>query len=67
MKKKRKNIPDFLTKIDKSELTIEKLRTYSGFENVSEEEAKEHIELIKTFARVLFDVYQNNQTKESAS
>ena len=42
----------------KEELTIEKLRTYDGFEDVDEEEAKEHIKLIKTFARVLFDIYQ---------
>ena len=47
----------------KEELTIEKLRTYDGFEDVDEEEAKEHIKLIKTFARVLFDIYQQENRK----
>ena len=47
----------------KNELTIEKLRTYEGFENVDESEAKEHIKLIKTFARVLFDIYQQENRK----
>jgi len=47
----------------KNELTIEKLRTYDGFETVDEEEAEEHIKLIKTFARVLFDIYQQENKK----
>lgn len=47
----------------KEELTIEKLRAYDGFEDVDEEEAKEHIKLIKTFARVLFDIYQQENRK----
>lgn len=47
----------------KNELTIEKLRNYEGFENVDEAEAKEHIKLIKTFARVLYDIYQQENKK----
>lgn len=47
----------------KEELTVEKLRAYDGFEDVDEEEAKEHIKLIKTFARVLFDIYQQENRK----
>jgi hypothetical protein len=47
----------------KEELTIEKLRAYDGFEDVDEEEAEEHIKLIKTFARVLFDIYQQENRK----
>jgi lipase chaperone LimK len=47
----------------KDDLTIEKLRAYDGFEDVDEEEAKEHIKLIKTFARVLFDIYQQENKK----
>lgn len=47
----------------KEELTIEKLRAYDGFEDVDEEEATEHIKLIKTFARVLFDIYQQENRK----
>ncbi len=65
MKSRKNNNLNFLNSVDKNELTIEKLRTYSGFEDVSEDEAKEHIKLIKTFARVLFDVYKNDQIKES--
>ena len=47
----------------KNELTIEKLRTYEGYENIDEEEGKEHIKLIKTFARVLYDIYQQENRK----
>ena len=50
---------------DRSELTIEKLRKYPGFENVSDEEAKEEIHGIKTFARILFDIYKRDQAEES--
>ncbi len=47
----------------KNELTIEKLRNYEGYENIDEEEGKEHIKLIKTFARVLYDIYQQENRK----
>lgn len=47
----------------KNELTIEKLRKYEGFENIDEEEGKEHIKLIKTFARILYDIYQQENRK----
>ena len=47
----------------KNELTIEKLRKYEGYENIDEEEGKEHIKLIKTFARVLYDIYQQENRK----
>lgn len=36
-----------------SNLTPEKLRTFKGFETVSDEEAKVHIEIIKRLARIL--------------
>lgn len=44
-----------------SELTIEKLRTYKGFENITETEAEIHIIAIKKLARVLYGVYLNEQ------
>jgi|GEM_PF-5202163 len=47
----------------KNELTIEKLRNYEGYEDIDEEEGKEHIKLIKTFARVLYDIYQQENRK----
>ena len=65
MKSRKTNNRNFLDTVDKSELTIEKLGEYPGFEDVSEDEATEHIKLIKTFARALFDVYKNDQIKES--
>ncbi len=65
MKSRKTMKLNFLDTVDKSVLTIEKLRTYPDFEDVSEDEAKEHIKLIKTFARVLFDIYKNDQIKES--
>lgn len=45
-----------------SELTVEKLRTYKGFETVSEEEALIFIENIKAFAKILFGMYSRNCT-----
>lgn len=39
------------------ELTVEKLKTYEGFENISEEKAIEDIKVIKTVARALYDIY----------
>lgn len=48
---------------NKQELSIEKLRTYNGFENVSDDEAEEHLKLIKTFARILYDIYQQENKK----
>ena len=48
------------------DLTIEKLRTYEGFENISEEKAVEDIKVIKTVARALYDIYlQINQKRET--
>ena len=43
-----------------SELTIEKLRTYKGFENFTEEQAKIAIENIKRMAKLLFNLYTND-------
>ena len=65
MKGKKNSNRIFLDTTDKSKLTIEKLREYNGFEDVSGDEAKEHIKLIETMARVLFDIYKNEQKSES--
>ncbi len=41
-------------------VTVEKLRTYKGFENVTDEEAEKQIETIKTLAKILFRMYEND-------
>jgi len=48
------------------ELKPEKLRIYKGFENVTDEEAREQIEVIKVLASVLFEIYKtkNKNRKE---
>jgi hypothetical protein len=38
-------------------LTPDKLRTFKGFENISEDEALIHIEIIKKLARILKGIY----------
>lgn len=43
-----------------SELTIEKLKKYKGFENYTEEQAKIAIENIKRLAKLLFNIYTND-------
>jgi hypothetical protein len=40
-------------------LTPEKLRSYNGFENLSDEEAEKNIELIKVFSDILYRLYCN--------
>jgi hypothetical protein len=47
-------------KVD-SELTYEKLKTYEGFENVSEAESEKIIEGIKRMAKILYLLYENEQ------
>jgi hypothetical protein len=44
-----------------SPLTTEKLKTYPGFENLSDEEAKEAVRTIKTCAQFFFDLYVSNK------
>ena len=43
-----------------SELTIEKLRTYKGFENFTEEQAQIAIVNIKRLAKILFGIYSKD-------
>ena len=40
-----------------NELNFEKLKTYKGFENISEDEARAEIERIKSLARILLGIY----------
>ena len=44
-----------------TELTFEKLKTYSGFENVTEEEAVKEIQIIKKLAKILYYMYLKDQ------
>lgn len=48
----------------RGELTIEKLRSYAGFEDFSDEKAQEAIQNIKRFAKILFLIYQNEMPPE---
>jgi hypothetical protein len=41
----------------RTNLTPEKLRTYKGFENISDDEALIQIEIIKKLARILKGIY----------
>lgn len=49
----------------KGELTPEKLRSYTGFEDFSDEQAKEAIQNIKKMAQILFLIYQDNSPSEN--
>jgi len=42
----------------KGELTIETLKTFEGFENISDEEAKEIIKSLEQFAYILYQLHQ---------
>lgn len=46
-----------------TELNYEKLKTYKGFENITEEESIKHIEAIKKMAKVMFHLYETEQNK----
>ena len=51
-------LSDEKRKITSNELTINKLKTYKGFENITDQQAQESLNVIKTFARVLADIYK---------
>ena len=49
----------------KTELSVEKLRTYPGFETMSDSDALVHIDAIKKLARILYSAYQYDQQKNN--
>ena len=51
-------------KIIKENLTVEELRTFEGFENVSDEEGAAMLETIIKFSDIVFSIYskQKNDT-----
>jgi len=49
----------------KEALTVEKLRTFEGFENTTEEEALEIIYTIDTLCRITQEYLMNQNTNES--
>ena len=53
-------------KIIKENLTVEELRTFEGFENVSDEEGKAILETIITFSDIVFSIY-SKQKKDTDS
>lgn len=44
-----------------TELNFEKLKTYKGFESVTEEESIKQIEAIKKMAKIVFHLYETEQ------
>ena len=53
-------------KIIKENLTVDELRTFEGFENVSDEEAVAILDAIITFSDILVSIYskQKNNTEQ---
>lgn len=47
------------------ELTIQKLRTYPGLENLSDEEAQERIFALKSLAAILFQFLNQRSQKNT--
>jgi hypothetical protein len=47
---------------DKMELTVEKLKTFEGLENLKDEEAQETVFAIQTLASIFYE-YANEQAK----
>ncbi len=47
-----------------NELTYEKLKTFKGFENVTEAQAKKEIETIKRLAKILYYLYMHEERNE---
>jgi hypothetical protein len=45
-------------------LTYEELKTYKGFENLTEEEAEIHIYTIKKLAKILYCMYLYDEQKK---
>jgi hypothetical protein len=52
-------------KIIKEDLTLEELRTFEGFENVSDEEGKAILHTIITFSEISFSIY-SKQNQDAA-
>lgn len=48
---------------NKNELIPEKLRSYKGFENCTDEEAEKQIHTIKKFAKVLYHLHREEERK----
>lgn len=46
---------------NQTELTYQKLKTYKGFENITEEESVKQIEGIKKLAKILFHLYETEK------
>lgn len=59
-----KNKPTLLNP-DFKPLTIEKLRTFAGYENTSDEEAAATVDSIQQFALVLYGCVKNNLVENS--
>jgi hypothetical protein len=54
-----------IERVNENGLTYEKLKSYKGFENVTEEEAKNEIQTIKKLARILHFLMLEEQRKEN--
>lgn len=47
---------------NKEELTVEKLKTFDGFENIEDKEAQETVFAIQTLASILYE-FTNEQSR----
>ncbi len=58
------------TDFNENSLTIEKLKSFKGFENITDEEAIEIVFALQTFANILHDLMssksEDNQFKRAA-
>ncbi len=45
------------------ELTIEKLKTYKGFEHLTDEQAEKELQTINSLIRVLYGIYVEESRK----
>jgi hypothetical protein len=52
-------------KLNKEDITPEKLRTFKGFENVTDEEAQMICEFTIQYSSIIYEVYQHNTKGKS--
>lgn len=53
------------SKKQNTELTFEKLKTYPGFENITEAESVKQIDSIKRFAKLLYSMYKSDLERKA--
>jgi len=56
--------PEHIDRTRTHDLTIEEIRACPEFSDFTDEQAKEVVETIKTFAKIVFDYYQKKRQKD---